>query len=93
MKTIKLYLSMLVLVFCSSCVADQAPLTSAGQPLSHFKADWFGKLAVPAKDLFANNYYVVLDTSGSMNDTCGGIRKRGSAQEALQVFTKSLPSD
>ena len=48
-----------------------------------------------ASDLFARNYYVVLDGSGSMNEKgCSGDRpKMAVAQEALKEFAASLPAD
>jgi len=48
-----------------------------------------------ASDLFARNYYVVLDGSGSMNEKgCSGDRpKMAVAQEALKGFAAALPAD
>lgn len=48
-----------------------------------------------ADNLFARNYYVVLDGSGSMNEKgCSGDRpKMAAAQDALKEFAASLPAD
>ena len=48
-----------------------------------------------APDLFARNYYVVLDASGSMNEKgCSGdTSKIIAAKEALNAFVDSLPKD
>lgn len=48
-----------------------------------------------AADLFAKNYYVVLDGSGSMNDRgCSGAQtKIEAAKAALTNFSESLPAD
>jgi hypothetical protein len=48
-----------------------------------------------APDLFAKNYYVVLDASGSMNEkACSGDQpKIKAAKEALQAFVETLPKD
>jgi len=47
-----------------------------------------------AADLFARNYYVVLDASGSMNDKgcSGNVTKIAAAKEALQAFVDTLPA-
>lgn len=46
-------------------------------------------------DLFAANYYVVLDASGSMNEVAcsAGQRKIEAAQQALAAFAASVPPD
>lgn len=52
--------------------------------------------AVPAAgNLFASNYYVVLDGSGSMDDVdcSAGQRKIDAARAALTSFAESVPSD
>lgn len=48
-----------------------------------------------APDLFARNYYVVLDASGSMNEKgCSGEQSKiRAAKEALQAFVQTLPRD
>src|SRR5262249_6023766 len=48
-----------------------------------------------APDLFARNYYIVLDASGSMNEKgCSGEQtKMRAAKEALGVFVDSVPKD
>jgi hypothetical protein len=48
-----------------------------------------------AADLFAKNYYVVLDASGSMNEkSCNGdVSKIRAAKEALQAFVQAVPRD
>lgn len=47
-----------------------------------------------APDLFARNYYIVFDASGSMNDKgcSGGDSKLVAAKSALTGFAKSLPA-
>ena len=49
---------------------------------------------VPAPDLFGINYYVVLDGSGSMNESkCSeGKRKIEVARTALSAFARSVPA-
>ncbi len=64
------------------------PLTPAwppGQP---------GQAAI-SRDLFARNYYVVLDASGSMDGrACSGdLTKIAAARNALAAFADSLPAD
>jgi hypothetical protein len=46
-------------------------------------------------DLFARNYYVVLDASGSMNEKgcSGGKTKIDAARQALAEFAKSIPAE
>jgi uncharacterized protein YegL len=46
-------------------------------------------------DLFARNYYVVLDASGSMSEKgCSGdLKKIDAARVALNAFADSLPAD
>src|SRR5256885_16084638 len=46
-----------------------------------------------SKDLFAKNYYVVLDASGSMKDhACSGSQsKMQAAKTALAAFAASVP--
>jgi len=53
-----------------------------------------GQNATVAADLFAKNYYVVLDASGSMNERgCSGEdTKIQAARAALASFTESLPA-
>src|SRR5260221_4181454 len=48
-----------------------------------------------SKDLFAKNYYVVLDASGSMKDqACSGSQsKMQAAKTALAAFAASVPGD
>jgi len=48
-----------------------------------------------SKDLFAKNYYVVLDASGSMKDqACSGSQsKMQAAKAALAAFAASVPGD
>ncbi len=54
-----------------------------------------GEAGEVADNLFAANYYVVLDASGSMNETsCAeGNRKIEVAKAALAAFARSLPQD
>jgi len=53
-----------------------------------------GEAGTVSADLFAKNYYVVLDASGSMNDEgCSGSqRKIVAAKAALASFAASLPA-
>jgi uncharacterized protein YegL len=53
-----------------------------------------GQGAAPAADLFAANYYVVLDGSGSMNDVdcSAGKSKIDAARTALKSFAASVPA-
>jgi len=48
-----------------------------------------------SSDLFARNYYVVLDASGSMSEKgCSGdLKKIDAARVALNAFADSLPAD
>ena len=48
-----------------------------------------------SKDLFAKNYYIVLDASGSMKDVaCSGSQsKMETAKSALAAFAESVPAD
>jgi Ca-activated chloride channel family protein len=48
-----------------------------------------------AEDLFAKNYYIVLDDSGSMDERkCAGERRKlDVAKEALTVFAKQVPEN
>jgi Ca-activated chloride channel family protein len=48
-----------------------------------------------AANLFAKNYYVILDGSGSMNErNCsGGQTKLEAAKAALEVFSQTVPAD
>ncbi|MGH8676139.1 MAG: vWA domain-containing protein [Burkholderiales bacterium] len=48
-----------------------------------------------SSDLFARNYYVVLDASGSMNERgCSGDQSKiDAARTALGAFAESLPAD
>jgi hypothetical protein len=48
-----------------------------------------------AANLFAKNYYVVLDASGSMNEKgCSGDQSKiAAAKEALNAFVDTLPPD
>lgn len=48
-----------------------------------------------SKDLFAKNYYVVLDASGSMNEKgcSGAMTKIDAARRALAEFAKSIPAE
>jgi Ca-activated chloride channel family protein len=48
-----------------------------------------------APDLFAKNYYIVLDASGSMNEKgCSGENSKiRAAKEALAAFVDALPPD
>lgn len=51
--------------------------------------------AAVSRDLFARNYYVVLDASGSMNEKgCSGEQKKiDAARVALNAFADSLAAD
>lgn len=51
--------------------------------------------AAISRDLFARNYYVVLDASGSMNEKgCSGDQKKiDAARIALNAFADSLPAE
>ena len=48
-----------------------------------------------SKDLFAKNYYIVLDASGSMKEhACSGNQsKMEAAKSALAAFAESVPAD
>jgi Ca-activated chloride channel family protein len=48
-----------------------------------------------APDLFAKNYYIVLDASGSMNEkSCSGDNSKiRAAKEALATFVDAMPAD
>jgi len=54
-----------------------------------------GAAAAAGANLFAANYYVVLDGSGSMEDVecSAGKRKIEAAQDALRAFADSVPAD
>ncbi|MGH8675991.1 MAG: VWA domain-containing protein [Burkholderiales bacterium] len=67
------------------------PLTPAWPAAAQAKADQ----ASVSGDLFARNYYVVLDASGSMTERgCSGdMSKIDAARIALAAFAESLPAD
>jgi uncharacterized protein YegL len=67
------------------------PLTPAWPPAGAGEA----RETAISRDLFARNYYVVLDASGSMNGTgCSrGALKVVAAREALEAFAAALPAD
>lgn len=52
-----------------------------------------GKAIVPAENMLADNYYVVLDGSGSMGDAdcADGSTKEFVANEALETWASSVP--
>ena len=66
------------------------PLTPSWPAVARDKGD-----AAMSADLFARNYYVVLDASGSMTERgCSGdLPKIDAARVALNAFADSLPSD
>ena len=85
-------------------VAKKAPAASPSKPAAAPAAAAKVKAAWPpakddsvavAGDLFARNYYVVLDASGSMNEKgCSGeVTKIVAAKEALNTFVDTLPAD
>jgi uncharacterized protein YegL len=87
-------------------VAKAAPTPPAPTPASAPASRSAAKLTPawpPAKDegvavaadLFARNYYIVLDASGSMNEkSCSGdLPKIRAAKEALKAFVETLPRD
>lgn len=51
------------------------------------------EMRVLASEPLRKNYYVIFDTSGSMQDTAGGIQKIEAAKEALKFFAGVLPED
>ena len=67
------------------------PLTPAWPVAVQGKSDQ----APMSADLFARNYYVVLDASGSMTERgCSGdLPKIDAARNALAAFAESLPAD
>lgn len=67
------------------------PLTPAWPAAAQAKTDG----APVSGDLFARNYYVVLDASGSMTERgCSGdLTKIDAARNALAAFAESLPAD
>ena len=67
------------------------PLTPAWPAAAQGKTDQ----APMSSDLFARNYYVVLDASGSMTERgCSGdLPKIDAARNALAAFAESLPAD
>jgi Ca-activated chloride channel homolog len=67
------------------------PLTPAWPAAAQGKAEG----APMSSDLFARNYYVVLDASGSMTERgCSGdLTKIDAARIALAAFAESLPAD
>jgi Ca-activated chloride channel homolog len=87
-------------------VTKSAPLPPSPTPASAPAAGAAGRMKAawpPAKDepaavapnLFARNYYIVLDASGSMNEKgCSGeVSKIVAAKEALNAFVATLPAD
>lgn len=46
-----------------------------------------------AADPLGTNYYVILDTSGSMKNTVAGRVKIDAAKDALKVFSENLPEE
>jgi uncharacterized protein with von Willebrand factor type A (vWA) domain len=67
------------------------PLTPAWPAAAQGKSEQ----ASVSGDLFARNYYVVLDASGSMTEkACSGdLPKIEAARNALAAFAESLPAD
>ena len=67
------------------------PLTPSWPAAAQGKGD----PAPVSGDLFARNYYVVLDASGSMTEKgCSGdLPKIDAARQALAAFAESLPAD
>jgi Ca-activated chloride channel homolog len=67
------------------------PLTPAWPAAAQAKTEG----ASVSGDLFARNYYVVLDASGSMTERgCSGdLTKIDAARNALAAFAESLPAD
>jgi Ca-activated chloride channel family protein len=67
------------------------PLTPSWPAAAQGKSDQ----APMSGDLFARNYYVVLDASGSMTERgCSGdLPKIDAARNALAAFAESLPAD
>jgi len=69
------------------------PLTPSWPAAAQGKSDQAS--ASVSGDLFARNYYVVLDASGSMTEKgCSGdLTKIDAARHALAAFAESLPAD
>lgn len=74
--------------------ATQAPAAS-GPRLTPAWPQAKGDAGAVAANLFAKNYYVVMDGSGSMNEKgCSGeLTKLQAARDALIGFAESLPAD
>jgi hypothetical protein len=77
-----------------------APVTAPLKPVSarRLTPPWPGKSPAEAAistDLFAKNYYVVLDASGSMagKGCSGGLSKFDAARNALAEFARSIPPE
>jgi Ca-activated chloride channel family protein len=68
------------------------PLTPSWPAAASAKSD---QASVSGELLFARNYYVVLDASGSMTERgCSGdLPKIDAARNALAAFAESLPAD
>lgn len=100
-----------VVLFAGACdrappapTAKNAPKASAATPSKRpLTPAWPVAATGGAEDktaakgsLFARNYYVVLDASGSMNDASGcsgGQVKLEAARKALAAFADSVPAD
>ena len=69
------------------------PLTPAWPAAAQGKSD--PASSTVSGDLFARNYYVVLDASGSMTEKgCSGdLSKIDAARNALAAFAESIPAD
>lgn len=69
--------------------------SSSGQRLTPGWPPAKGDGAQVAANLFAKNYYVVMDGSGSMNEKgCSGeLTKLQAARDALIGFSESIPAD
>jgi Ca-activated chloride channel family protein len=75
--------------------ATAAPASSAPSRLRTAWPPAKDEAVAVAPDLFAKNYYIVLDASGSMNEKgCSGENsKMRAAKEALATFVDALPPD
>src|SRR5688572_29481640 len=78
--------------------APQAPAATPASAPGRARAAWppvKDDAVAVAPDLFAKNYYIVLDASGSMNEKgCSGENSKiRAAKEALATFVDALPPD
>ncbi len=88
--------TLLCLVFLLSVACETSPAPSQPPEVSHAWPPPImeGEKVDVAKDLLAKNYYVILDSSGSMNESrcAAGSTKSAVSKTALAEFVKIVPA-